>query len=155
MPGGQPTDVTALLPDGKRACGLYDGYARLLGARYFDANGNSIDLSSAEDSDGRVDIFALYGDALGIPVFNDNGDRSIASLEKVYDLVTLVRDDQLEPGDNFDNTPPSLPCPNQGSFLRDSDVNLTLDEQEAVNKVRNESCGFFLEDDEDEGLAPR
>lgn len=128
------------------ACGHFDGYARLLGARYFDADGISIDLSSAEDSHGRADIFALYGDALGIPVFNEYGDRSIASLEKVYDLVALVRDDQLEPGDNFDNTPSSLPCPNQGSFLRDRDVNLTRDEQEAVNKARNEPCSPLLED---------
>ena len=132
QPGGQPTPITVLLPNDIRAKGLHDGYLQLLGPTYEDGWGNPADLSICQDEAGRVDIYALYAHAIGIEAHGDRGNLTETQFEKLMDIVTIVRDDQLETADSFDTIEASELCPYQGVFQEDSDVDLTL---EALNQL--------------------
>lgn len=109
------SEIIAFLPDGKRVSGFLSDYGELLAAEYVDTHNQPLPEKENFPEYSTQPILDLYAKAMSPPAQpTPEGDYRLADIERIASMVKLVRADEVEPSDTFDQLPVSEPDPWQG-----------------------------------------
>lgn len=106
------TEAIAFLPNGDRVSGFLGNYGELLRAQYVGRDNQPLPEEQNLPDGIGMGVYELIGRSLTPHVQpGPDGSMAMADIDRMQDMVKLVRVEEVEPTDTYDSLPSSVPDP--------------------------------------------